>query len=96
MSAPAKAARKSDSGEGGGGEVEKNPTKNMLGDREVVVMGGGGAADGEDGGAGMDPDHMSSILLAITEKLDQLQKSARMKKALLQASGECKKTLNKV
>ncbi len=75
--------------------MEKNPSKNMLGDREVVVMGGGGAADGEAGGAGMDPDHMSSILLAITEKLDQLQKSARMKKALLQASGECKKTLKK-
>lgn len=35
-----------------------------------------------------DSEKLGALLLAITDKLDQLQKSARAKKALLQASGE--------
>ncbi len=53
-------------------EVSESPGGND--DREVVLN-------------DQDSEKLCSVLLGITDKLDQLQKSARAKKALLQASG---------
>ncbi len=55
--------------------------------RMEVSESAGGGDDREVVFNDQDSEKLCSVLLAITDKLDQLQKSARAKKALLQASG---------